>query len=69
MTKLALQAIRVYQRYLSHRLPPACRFEPTCSHYGYEAIERHGLARGGWLMLRRVARCHPFRAMDYDPVP
>ena len=69
MTTLALQAIRVYQRYVSTRLPPACRFEPTCSHYGYEAIERHGLARGGWLMLRRLVRCHPFRAMDYDPVP
>ena len=69
MTTLALQAIRVYQRYVSNRLPPACRFEPTCSHYGYEAIERHGLARGGWLMFRRIVRCHPFRAMDYDPVP
>ena len=69
MSMLALQAIRAYQRYVSHRLPPACRFEPTCSHYGYEAIERHGLARGGWLMLRRLVRCHPFRAMDYDPVP
>ncbi len=69
MTTLALQAIRFYQRHLSHRLPPACRFEPTCSHYGYEAIERHGLARGGWLMLRRLVRCHPFRTMDYDPVP
>ena len=69
MTTLTLQAIRAYQRYVSHRLPPACRFEPTCSHYGYEAIERHGLARGGWLMLRRLVRCHPFRAMGYDPVP
>ena len=69
MTTLALRAIRVYQRYVSHRLPPACRFEPTCSHYGYEAIERHGLARGGLLMVRRLVRCHPFRAMDYDPVP
>ena len=69
MTTLALQAIRAYQRYVSQRLPLACRFEPTCSHYGYGAIERHGLARGGWLMLRRLVRCHPFHAMDYDPVP
>ncbi len=69
MKAIALASIRGYQRYLSHVLPPACRFEPTCSHYGYEAIDRHGVIRGSWLMLRRVGRCHPFRTTSYDPVP
>ena len=69
MKMIALALIRGYQSYLSRTLPPACRFEPTCSHYGYEAIDRHGLIRGGWMMLRRIGRCHPFRALSYDPVP
>jgi hypothetical protein len=69
MKRLALLAIRNYQRAVSPGLPPSCRFEPSCSHYGYEAIEKHGLAKGGWLMLRRLARCHPFHARGYDPVP
>lgn len=69
MSWLALKALRLYQRSVSASLPPACRFEPSCSHYGYQAIERYGLAKGGWLMLRRLARCHPFRVPSYDPVP
>lgn len=69
MKRLALAAIRTYQRTMSPGLPPACRFDPSCSHYGYEAIEKHGLVRGGWLMVRRLARCHPFHATGYDPVP
>ncbi len=69
MKRLALVVIRVYQRTVSPGLPPVCRFEPSCSRYGYEAIERHGLAKGGWLALRRLARCHPFHATGYDPVP
>ncbi len=69
MRRLALLGIRFYQRAVSPGVAPACRFEPSCSRYGYEAIEKHGLVRGGWLTLRRLARCHPFHTTGYDPVP
>lgn len=64
-----LWMIRAYQLILSPLLPSSCRFYPTCSHYGYEAIEKHGLLRGGWLTVKRVARCNPFCKGGYDPVP
>ena len=65
-----LWLIRLYQMTLAWLLPPnTCRFYPTCSHYGYEAIERYGVLKGGWLAVRRVARCHPFHPGGYDPVP
>jgi len=67
--RLALALVRFYQRSASPLRPAACRFQPTCSQYGYEAIERHGVLRGGWLTLRRIGRCHPFRRGGYDPVP
>jgi putative membrane protein insertion efficiency factor len=66
---LALRSIRFYQRSVSPALPPACRFEPSCSHYGYQAIERYGVLKGIWFTLRRLVRCHPFRAQSYDPLP
>ncbi len=69
MKRLALLLIRFYQRFISPGLPPACRFYPTCSEYGYEAIERYGIIKGGILTLRRIARCHPFHPGGYDPVP
>ena len=66
--RLAVMAIRAYQQVVSPWLRPACRFEPSCSHYGAEAVEVHGLFRGGWLTLRRLGRCHPLGGSGYDPV-
>src|SRR5690606_6220014 len=61
--------IRFYQVGISAWTPPSCRFTPTCSAYAIEALERHGTARGSWLTLRRLARCHPWGGRGYDPVP
>lgn len=69
MKYLALIPLRFYQRFLSPALPSACRYQPTCSQYAVEALERFGLMRGGWLALKRIARCHPFHAPGFDPVP
>jgi putative membrane protein insertion efficiency factor len=68
--KTALLALRFYKAYLSILFAGSCRFEPTCSRYAYEAIERFGVARGVWLGLKRLLRCHPLsRKFGYDPVP
>lgn len=69
MKWLGLGLIRLYQLTLGRILPPSCRFTPSCSHYGYEAINRYGLLRGGWLAVKRIARCHPWNPGGYDPVP
>ncbi|MFT7586954.1 MAG: putative membrane protein insertion efficiency factor [Cellvibrionaceae bacterium] len=69
MKYIALTIIQGYRRFISPLFPPSCRFYPTCSAYGYEAIETHGLLKGGWLTIRRVGRCHPFTEGGYDPVP
>jgi putative membrane protein insertion efficiency factor len=61
--------VRAYQVVLSPLLPASCRYYPSCSTYAIEALERHGALRGGWLTLRRLARCNPFRPGGYDPVP
>jgi putative membrane protein insertion efficiency factor len=66
---VVLALIRLYKRYLSPVLPSACRFEPTCSVYTYQAIEKYGVLKGGWMGVRRIARCHPFHPGGYDPVP
>jgi putative membrane protein insertion efficiency factor len=67
--RLAIGAIRAYQRLLSPFLGPSCRYLPTCSEYAATAIARHGVWRGGWLGLKRILRCHPWAAGGYDPVP
>jgi putative membrane protein insertion efficiency factor len=69
MRTVLLWIIRLYQKTLSRMLPPACRFRPTCSQYSYEAINRYGALRGGWLAVKRISRCHPFNPGGYDPVP
>jgi uncharacterized protein len=61
--------IRAYQLVLSPLLGPSCRFYPSCSQYGLEAIEAHGALRGTWLTARRICRCHPFHPGGFDPVP
>ncbi|HYO87200.1 MAG TPA: membrane protein insertion efficiency factor YidD [Candidatus Limnocylindrales bacterium] len=69
MKYLALKAIRFYKRFISPALPSACRFEPTCSVYTYQAIEKYGVFKGGWLGIKRISRCHPLNPGGYDPVP
>ena len=70
LVRAALFALRFYKAYLSILFAGSCRYEPTCSRYAYEAIERFGLVRGVWLGLKRLLRCHPLsRKFGYDPVP
>jgi len=61
--------IRAYRRFVSPLLPHACRFYPSCSHYALEAIEKHGILRGGWLVAKRLLRCQPLCPGGFDPVP
>lgn len=68
MTLLLL--IKAYQKVVSPALPPnTCRFYPTCSHYGYQAVYRYGVFKGGWLAVKRIVRCNPFNEGGIDPVP
>ncbi|HET9868811.1 MAG TPA: membrane protein insertion efficiency factor YidD [Nitrospira sp.] len=66
---LLIALVRGYQIIISPLLPAACRYYPSCSAYAVEALEKHGAWRGGWLAVKRIGRCHPFRAGGYDPVP
>ena len=68
MRKLIVGAIRIYQRVISPLLPSACRFYPTCSEYTAQAVTRHGVARGLWMGLKRLGRCHPLNSGGFDPV-
>ena len=61
--------IRFYQNCISPLTPPSCRYTPTCSQYGLEALRKYGIIKGGWLTLKRVMRCHPWGGSGYDPVP
>ena len=67
--KLFLKLIRFYQIVLSPMLGSNCIYTPTCSHYTYEAVERFGVIKGGWMGAKRIARCTPFHEGGYDPVP
>ena len=69
MRRGALLLIRAYQRGISPLLPPSCRFVPSCSEYGYQAIEKYGIIRGGTMTVWRVLRCNPFNKGGFDPVP
>jgi putative membrane protein insertion efficiency factor len=72
--KNPLQAIFIlliigYQRFISPLLPPTCRYSPSCSHYGVEALKKHGVFKGSWLTISRILRCNPWTKGGYDPVP
>ena len=70
MRTLLIGVIQFYQMLVSPLLPPnTCRFFPTCSTYAAEAIRKHGSVRGGWMALKRIAKCHPYHPGGYDPVP
>ncbi|HVE98058.1 MAG TPA: membrane protein insertion efficiency factor YidD [Mycobacteriales bacterium] len=69
MSRLLLGLVGGYRRWVSPLRPPTCRYVPTCSAYADVALREHGAARGSWLALRRLARCHPFHAGGLDPVP
>ena len=67
--RLLLAGIAAYRRVVSPLLPARCRFAPSCSAYAAQAVAVHGAARGGWLAVRRIGRCHPFHPGGHDPVP
>ncbi|GAA6618908.1 membrane protein insertion efficiency factor YidD [Scytonema sp. NUACC26] len=69
MKLLLILPIRFYRMFISPMFPPSCRFQPTCSMYALQAIERFGVWRGSWLAMKRISRCHPFHPGGYDPVP
>jgi len=66
---IVLGFISFYREVISPLTPKSCRYLPTCSEYGYEAIQKHGIMKGGWLLLKRLVRCHPFCKGGFDPVP
>ncbi|MCC7365737.1 MAG: membrane protein insertion efficiency factor YidD [Dehalococcoidia bacterium] len=69
MRWLVLKLIRGYQATISPMLPPSCRYEPSCSRYAYEAVERYGACKGSWLAVKRLSRCRPGGGRGVDPVP
>jgi putative membrane protein insertion efficiency factor len=69
VARVLLRLVAFYRRWISPLLGPHCRFAPSCSGYAAEALATHGAARGSWLALRRLLRCHPFHPGGHDPVP
>ena len=69
MKRILIGLVRFYQRHISPCKKPTCRFEPTCSTYAIQALERFGALKGTWLAARRILRCNPFGGYGYDPVP
>jgi uncharacterized protein len=69
MKHLFIFLIKVWQRTFSQVLSPSCRFTPSCSQYGIEALQKYGALKGGWLTIKRLGRCQPFNPGGYDPVP
>ena len=64
-----LLVIKIYQNFISPFTPATCRYQPTCSSYSKEALQKHGLIKGSWLSIKRIFSCHPFGGSGYDPVP
>jgi len=69
MKTVLLGLIRFYQKFISPLKPATCRFQPTCSHYSFEAIQKYGALKGGWLAIKRIFKCGPWHPGGYDPVP
>ena len=69
MKTLLIYAVRFYQYAISPLLPPSCRYTPTCSVYGVQALQKYGAAKGGWLLLKRILSCHPWGGSGYNPLP
>ena len=69
LKKLALLLVKFYQAAIRPLLPNACRYEPSCSNYATEAINKYGAIKGSWLGIKRILRCHPWGGSGYDPVP
>jgi len=67
--RVLMGAVRAYQKALSPAMGGNCRYYPSCSEYGYDAIRLHGAGRGSWMAVKRIGRCHPFHEGGYDPVP
>ncbi len=69
MTQLLVLIARLWQWGPSRVLPPSCRFQPSCSHYAIDALQKYGTIKGGWLAFKRLMRCHPWGGCGHDPVP
>ena len=69
MKKILIFLVKAYRKYVSPARQPCCRFTPTCSAYALEVLEKYGAAKGSWLALKRLCKCHPFHKGGYDPVP